>query len=519
MMKNILYSLSNPSLSAQKVFLLYFLFACIFFLQLPLHSSLPGNWDSWLYLYLFNYYPEYIRNCLSGAGTYQAFFPETLPPFIFGEPSFFNALLYLPIQWVVRSPIWSFYLFISLVMSLNALGIFLIIKKLKNNSFIAFVSGLLLMFSNYMMSSLDQSNVLSIYPSLFTIYYLLLFHQNQAKKFLYIACLCAAIQIYCSGYHFLFLGVTIALLLLLNARTYLLNKQRFIQLVTASVFLLILISPFLFLYIFSYSAETTVNSVNDEVLKSISLHFKDFLQSHPYNLIYGDGQDKTILYYLHSALPGVSVVILTFLGFLKSENRWIYIILLIPFLLIALGPDLYFVKNPVYILMHYFSLDQFMRTPVRAYIVILLILILLSVEILPSLLKKSPYLFLLLLGLYLVENVPYRLQYFESSRYTQAPEKLMTFTNSLKDDEVLWIQPSKLYDIKEPVGAGLGQVNREYIYMYWQTKFKKNMVNGMNGYVPRVNADLRIKNKDIDSIVQNGQSFKVKRIYLEEMEY
>lgn len=519
MIKDILYSLSDSSLSTKKVFLLYFLIACIFFLQLPLHSSLPGNWDSWLYLYLFNYYPDYIQNCLSGVGTYQAFFPESLPPFIFGEPSFFNALLCLPIQWVVRSPIWAFYLFISLIMSLNALGVFLIVRKLKRRDFYAFIAGLLLMFSNYMISSIDQSNVLSIYPSLFTIYYLLLFHQNQARKFLYIACLYAAIQIYCSGYHFFFLGVTIALLLLLNARAYLLNMQRFIQLVIAFGFLLILISPFLFLYIFSYSAETIVNSVNDEIIKSISLHLKDFLQSHPYNLIYGDGQDKTILYYLHSILPGVSILILAFLGFLKSESRWVYIILFIAFLLIALGPDLYFIKNPVYILMHYFSLDQFMRTPVRAYMVILLILILLSVEILPSLLKRLPYLFLLFLGLYLVENVPYKLQYFESSKYIQAPEKLMTFANSLKDDEVLWIQPSKLYDIKEPVGVGLGQVNREYIYMYWQVKFKKNMINGMNGYVPRANADLRMKNKDAESIVQNGQSFKVKRIYLEEMEY
>jgi hypothetical protein len=83
----------------------------------------------------------------------------------------------------------------------------------------------------------------------------------------------------------------------------------------------------------------------------------------------------------------------------------------------------------------------------------------------------------------LIENIPYRFQYFDSEKYLSVPDSLLRLTQAMPKENVLLILPSTRMTEKK-VNINLGEVNREYIYMYWQTKFEKTMINGSNGFVP-----------------------------------
>jgi hypothetical protein len=83
----------------------------------------------------------------------------------------------------------------------------------------------------------------------------------------------------------------------------------------------------------------------------------------------------------------------------------------------------------------------------------------------------------------LIENIPYKFQYFDSKKYLSVPDILLTFTQSIPKNNILLIAPTSKMTEKK-LNINLGEVNREYIYMYWQTKLKKTMINGSNGFVP-----------------------------------
>lgn len=517
-MESVLRLVTNGKYSSQRVFILFLLISILFFLQLPLHQSLPGNWDTWLYLSLFNYYPDYLVGLLKDLNVYQPFFPDNHPSFVFGEPSFFNSIIYIPIQYLIGSPIWSFYIFICIITSLNALGIFQVAKKIYEDKLTAIISGFLLIFSNYMLSSLDQCNVLSVYPSLFSIYYLICFYKTNYRKNIFWASFWGAIQIYCSGYHFLFLFIVILVLILFTIKKSII-KENFIWIVMAVLFLLLLISPYAYIYLFSGLSEIKINPVTESVLKDLSLHLQDFTRSHPYNILYGSNQDESLIFYLHSINPGFILTSLFIMGLFKSKYKIVFVGLIFVFTILSCGPEILGIQNPVYILMKSVGVDQFMRTPIRAFMVILIIACILSAQSLRYIFQNRPFLGICIFIFLMIENVPFKLQYFQSNAYVNPPENLLAVANDMNKDEVLWIQPSTLYALDDIVLPGIGQVNREYIYMYWQTIFKRDMVNGMNGYVPKINAEIRMDTELKDSIILDNQVFRIKYVYLKGMNY
>jgi hypothetical protein len=500
--------------NALVIWLLYFIAAALLLLQLPLQGSLPGNWDSWLYLYLFNYYPDYILSKLGLQPLYLPFYPESTPPFLFGEPSFFNSFIFLPFQWITQSPLWGYYLFTASVLALNGTGMYFISKVLFRSRLTAWLTGLLFMFSNYLLCSLDQQNVLSVYPALFSIGFLLLFHQNAQGKYLILSAIMAAVQLYCSAYHFFFLFTTLAALTVLHIHYSL-------QLFKRPVFWMSLtiiagaVLPFARYYLFNDLEHKAYNFVDQRTLQSLSLHVRDLFQAHPYNLIYGNSEDQNLIYYIHAVSPGIVLSVLALVCWQQQSllQKWVIALLILISVCLAVGPVWKFgdtsIGSPLYCLMNVLGLDNFMRTPVRAIMILLVTACLLAGKVMSDIFQKSRLIFLAVLLLWGIENIPGKFQRFNSSDYLEVPVEVMSAAQHAGKDDVLWLQPSSI-NTASGLETGLGEVNREYIYMYWQTSFEKNMVNGMNGYVPRINLDIRTRGLQ--------GNMRIRSIYVENME-
>lgn len=482
--------------NALVIWLAYFIAAASLLLQLPLQGSLPGHWDSWLYLGLFNYYADYFLAFVDGSAIYTAFYPAQFPNFFLGEPSAFNALLYLPIQYLTGDPIWSFYLFISLLLSLNAWGLFLIFRQLSGHHWGGFLAGSFLMFSNYMLCSLDQQNVLSIYPALLSCYAVLRYKADDGNLWIVVAAIMAGVQLYCSAYHFFFLFLVFSVLCILEFGYFLRLLRRSLFWVAIGIVILFAL-PFVHIYLFGDLHEQTHNFVGQATKSSLSLHFTDWFKVHPYNLIYGAKQDKNLLHYIHAVGPGLALICLAVTGWwglTSLQLKRTFAFLIIVALFIAWGPIWQVasiqISSPVYLLIDGLMLEDLMRTPVRAYMIVLVVANILAAFAIIQYWAKYRGLLICLIAFWMLENIPYRLQQYNSIDFIRVPAAVIEAAELSTEAQPLWILPSALYEYPG-LPVGLGEQNREYIYMFWQTRFKKNMVNGMNAYVPYLNWSVR----------------------------
>lgn len=497
------------------VWLLYFAAAGLLLLQLPLQGSLPGNWDSWFYLGLFNYYSDFLGYWSQGREIYTAFFPSEYPNFALGEPSPFNALLFLPIQWLIQDPIWSYYVYISILLSLNAIGLFLVTRQLTVTPGIAWLAGWLFMLSNYMLSSIDQQNVLSVYPALFCIFSVLRYKELSSPPWLVLAALFACIQLYCSAYHFFFLFIALLILSAFEFR-YLLSLLKKPVFWIAIGCILLAVYPFAALYLLGDLHEQTHNFVDRRTMSSLSLHATDWFKTHPYNALYGVKTDQSLLHYIHAVGPGLVLMGAATTGWIMIsgfKKKALYVSFIIAGLLLSFGPNWQVgdqvLASPLFTAMRWMGLDNLMRTPVRAFMLLLPVLCVLSATALIRAWGYHKWLTAIVIFLWVLENIPYRLQVYNSAEYITVPEVVMQTAQTSTKEAPLWILPSSLYEIPG-LQAGLGEQNREYIYMYWQTSFEKNMINGMNAFVPIDNWSLR---KNLDH-----QEVAASLVYLEQMQ-
>lgn len=500
------------------IWLIYLMMIAIYLLQQPLSGSLMGNWDNWFYMSMFNYYHDYVQAFLLNEEVYSAFFPDKNPPFLYGEPSFFSAFIYLPLQWLTGNEMYAYYIFTSVILSLNAFSLFLISNQIFKNVIIAFLSGLFLVCSNYQLSSLDQQNVISIYPGLFSIYFILKASHESKPKLLLLTAVFAAIQLYCSGYHFFFLGITWACLALFfsnQVKSWIKEPIVWISVIS----LIIYVIPFLYIYLFDGIEAHAINTVDDDILIQLSLHWKNLFQTHPYNLIYGLKTDRSLLHYIGSVGIGIMAVVLSISGASILTNhklKFCLVALVFLGLLFALGPvwsiGSFQIQSPVFLILKLTHLDQYMRTPIRAFIVALVPICMVSAFAVYKIATWNKYAGFMVLALWAIENIPYQLQKYESERFLEVPETLWNAVNKLDGHQAIWIKPSSIHQ-QVTMPPGLGEINREYIYMFWQTKFKKNMVNGMNGYYPKETMKFRLS-QNIGS--DNNDQYRV--VYLQEME-
>jgi hypothetical protein len=136
------------------------------------------------------------------------------------------------------------------------------------------------------------------------------------------------------------------------------------------------------------------------------------------------------------------------------------------------------------------------RIPGRAFTLAILAVVIFAARGMERLLdrfgpgsRQAPYAAALLIGaLVVVENVPFPMRSFEAAAYAKPPGDYLDFFRA-RPQTVLLNLPSGIGYGLAGSADDLYVFNREIIYMNWQTYHGRDIVNGVNGYIPHARID------------------------------
>jgi len=167
-------------------------------------------------------------------------------------------------------------------------------------------------------------------------------------------------------------------------------------------------------------------------------------------------------------------------------------------LLIAFGPLITVAGTTIPTLLYpinkWIGLTNLFRVPSRAFFLSLVALSLLAARTVahwsrrlagrrPGLARALPF---LLGAAFLIENVPVPLPSFAGRRYAEPEAALREFFRRHDAPAAVLLHlPSRTGFSYAGAGQDLYPLNREIIYMNWQTYLRRNTMNGVNGYLPR----------------------------------
>jgi len=291
----------------------------------------------------------------------NAFFPYTNTLFL-SETFFTLSLVGLPISLFVKDPIILFNLLFLLTFVLNYASLFLFWKKITKSEGVAFIGSVATVFSPYFYAQFGHFQMITYWPLMFSLYFLV--DSKRNKKKLFLVGLFLAIQFLASVYLTYFLCVAILLYLFFDFL-----KNRNIKSVLVSFF--IIFSLFLALdgvFIKGYMNTQKYFGVKREYGEYVgySAHLTDYLfprqQSYLYNNTFFK---KWNAYNKHNlgevaSFPGFVLTITALLGifgfknskyslvviFKKEAERYWFLSLVAIGFLFSLGPRLNF--NGVY---------------------------------------------------------------------------------------------------------------------------------------------------------------------------
>lgn len=497
----------------------WIVFLCLF-IQFPLHDSLPGKVDNWFFIQAFNTLHNTIESFINGTNIGNALYPEN-SIFPFDSYSFGQAFIYLPLKWLGFNEINIFYLHYTFIFTLNSLGAFLLAKAFRLNLFFAFIAGLFFSLNNFVLGQLENPDALFLGIGLIGLYYFLKHLKSNQLKHVLIAYSLLALEIYFSAYGFLFLCLA-ALIAGLFFFEKLISFRGLKNNLLGLLLFGIILFPFLKFYIFSQSLQSGYNPANIlDNIKNVGLKFSDFKKVLPNNLIYStpNFMNYDWLYKTKAIFLGLTLPLLALYGLLKTkyiEARLLGLWLLI-FFILAIGPftpmNNSLDPGPLYVLFKKLNLNYFLRINIRAYYVCVLSLVLLASLTLQSITNKRGGIILsiFLITIILIENVPYKFEYYNSKELIKAAHVPYSFEAS---DVILNLPSSFLSGVHpelKPVCEASLSINyefeniREFLYMYEQTKHKANTINGFVGFIPdsRLSNQLKIQRvTDGDNLAQ-----------------
>ena len=195
---------------------------------------------------------------------------------------------------------------------------------------------------------------------------------------------------------------------------------------------------------------------------------------------------------------GIGILLWVFgiggLIFFKGK-RTLFAILWIVFFLLALGPFIYsgediISKAPLHFLYEKFNINQLFRIGIRAFFICIMVFAVTAGFFLDRTFtrRKIPkYFLVLILVLFFIENVPYTFQKYNSVELT----KHEVDYSFMEEDAVLLNLPSVImvgfyfdYLCNPTEDYEFPQV-REYLYMYYQTRHKRNILNSVCSFYPK----------------------------------
>ena len=477
---------------------LYLSFFLLLFVQFPLADSLPGKTDTWYHLAIFNDYGNIIESWFTGEPLGNAYYPMEHLQY-YGEPTPANGLMFLVIKQFIRNDIWTFYVFISLLYALCAWGAFYLTTIYIKDVKLALISGLIFAGSNFAFGQLDHCNTMSFYSALFSIYfYKRFFETHSPLGFLYTVLL-GGFTIYLSGYVFLFQSVILGIISVFEWKKVVFDPKIRRSILLFFPLYLILIYPYANQYIFNSPTKDTFNpTVFYNVAGMASLDLSDLTRVLPSNLLYSEGEyfEYPLLYAIRSGFLGWGVYFFAFLGLFSAfKGKKELAVIFIAGLFVALGPYITIagrqIDLPLKYFFDHFGLGGFLRTPVRAWLIAVIPIAIFAVkglEVVYKRLRLNPFIPLLFVSLFVLENVPFPFLKYDSKIWMVPPGGYLKYLESIENQVIIEL-PSSLFSEGKSDQIGLNENAREHIYCYYQTMHKHDVLNGSGGFYPKERLD------------------------------
>lgn len=484
----------KPSSVTVKVFCLFLLFFGLLFVQFPLAGSLPGYVDTWLYLALFNDYGNHLQTLFTGQALGHCLYPAAAP-YAYLEPSFASAVFFLFFKLLRFDDLWAYYGFLVSIFTLNATAAFVLARQYLKQLAPALFTALAFAASSFAFGNIENQNTLAYFPALICIYHFreYLLHRKGAN--LVLAMAVGGLQIYFGTYTFIFQSLVLLIIGLVHYREVFLANA-WAKVLFALPLYILLALPYMIVYLLNPELNEFFNPSRGDMstIEAMSLNISDLYRVLPNNLLYTIQHDipQIFVYNLRSASLGVTFYLLALIGIIaRPAFRWEVGFIAFVSFIIALGPSITLggqtVTMPMGWLYQVSDLGAFIRHPARMFFITSLMLGLFAGHgiIAIAARTKVPALLILLLagGLFIIENVPFPFEKYESKQYIvdANPYPEIVAGDSLA---VVLDLPSSLNFGKDDLGKPFNQFSREYIYMYWQSKHKQQSLNGAVAFFP-----------------------------------
>ena len=503
------------------------------FAQFPLAGRLPGNCDTWYAIAFTNLYRNELKELL-GLGRFGSFLYPVASPFAYGETSIVLALVPMLLRSLGLGDVTAYYVFVSLAYAATAWAAWRFATLYVKRRTLAAAAGLLFASSNFLLATIDSPHTAFFGLAFLSLYFFKRHLMSGRRRDLWWSAALAGAQAYVASYVFLLLALAIGVLLLANAGALRRQAGAWKWIAAYAGVVALAAAPFFVYYLFKLTDHFNWRPQAVLFAEFNSLDPQDLLSAMPDNLIYPAGRrfdhrDAMVLQrrlgrpdptfatedfaLMAGASPrdeeeslwvtsrrrafiGLAPYVLAVVALRRSfPGRRELALLLGVGLLVALGPMITVagqrVLLPMYAVYELIPPAHVFRIPGRAFALSVLAVAILAAKGLEHLLDRSgatPRRTLAVAALaaavVVVENVPFPMRSFEAAAYVQPPEDYLRFFAG---------QPGAVI-LNVPSGIGYGLAgsaddlyvfNRELIYVNWQTYHGQDIVNGVNGYIPK----------------------------------
>jgi hypothetical protein len=478
----------------------FFILFLLFFIQYPLQGSLTGNLDTIANLAMYKQIKLYIDSWFTGNDFGSLCYPLENVIVYFGA-DFGAGIIHVLFNYLGMSDIWANWMFIAIVFTLNSFALFLLLNLYLKDEKIAFAGSLIFNLSHFTLANLENPNALFFFFFFLSLYFYEVYLSSKGEnlKVLFKAAVLGCIQIYLSPYLFLFHCI-VWFILILFREPKLFSKIFFIKYIKITLLYLIIISPFLYFFVFNSAIDSSKNSIFEEDYTFLfSLNIPDFTRVLPHHLYknYIEIFDNPFLSKIKAAFLGYAFYIIAIYGWIKTRQKWMWLLIAVVGIIIAIGPFLVldmnnmkpFIMYPFY---KYGGMGDILRVPSRAFFITVFagtIMISFALKSLNEKFQNFP-IWMILCIIILLENVPLRMEVYDQKAVLHPEKVFMQYLNNHPESITVSV-PTQL-------GNYLGDRN-EYIYMYWQHIHKRTILNGNLAFIPEARLKTDATFKDLNS--------------------
>jgi hypothetical protein len=486
-------------------FLAFFL---LLLLPVPLSGSILGSFDTLFIPALGDTVLNRIESALTGEFVGQSMYPENI--LSYGETAFGTGTVFMLLRFLGADDVYAVYLTQVAMLTLMALATMVLAERLTKSFPSAVLAGFIFTTSNFVWADIDNLPIHFYFFPLLSLYYFIRAVEEGKGNHLVVAGVMGGLQAYFSMQVYAYQSMMLAVFAIFHFRrlwsfTW---RQKALTVMMYGVVALPLVLFYLYTAFRLHPVDAWPRSKHDVVY---SLALADFLSHLPGKLIEypftrPSGSGAAVV--SHSAFPGLLAPFLALVGLKGLDSKKLALIVIgLVALFFSLGTTVEIAgrsyQSPLILFYEYVPLSKYLRVELRAYSLVLLCMSLFAAfgwrRLLAMLSKWRSGLrwagLAIACAFVAAENISWPLNAFEMLAYPAVPPGYVEYFRD-KPEALILDLPSQSTEWPYYID--------DEIYVIWQTKHKRNIVGGVNGYYPASRIETQRKTDRLPS----RQSFR-----------